>query len=154
MPVYKAPPFGVVTLDLKSLISGYEKVYETAKGSDKYHYGKLLAEHRGYLVALEAGRHFEIRYGKAHSVCVCGITIPGSNRGEEFPEFLETQGHLDENGEPIKEFYYLKFLAPMHYDVYLVCQGCHVLEKQKLISPDGNPQHNCEDLIATINYQI
>ena len=154
MPVYKSPPLGVFTLDLKSEISKYETVYKTAKGSDKYAYGKLLAEHRGYLVALEAGRHFEIRYGRPHSVCVCGITIPGSVRGEEFPEFLETAGHLDLDGKPIKEFYYLKFVAPQHYELYLVCQNCHVVEKQKLSTPDGNPKHNCDALVAAINFHI
>ena len=145
---------GVFTLDLKSEISKYENVYKTAKGSDKYVYGKLLAEHRGYLVALEAGRHFEILYGRAHSVCVCGITIPGSVRGDEFPGFLETAGHLDLDGKATKEFYYLKFVAPQHYQVYLVCQGCNVIEKQKLSFPDGNPKHNCDANIAAINFHI
>jgi hypothetical protein len=154
MPIFKAPPFGVFILDLKSEISEYEKVYKTAKGSQKYLYGTLLAENRGYLVALEAGRHFAIRFGKAHSVCVCGITIPSTSRGEDFPRFLETKGHLDANGKPINEFYYLKYLAPQHFNVYLVCQGCHAVEKQEFSFPDGNPKHNCEALIATINYQI
>lgn len=154
MPVFTAPPFGVFTLDLRKEISEYEEIYKTATGSKKYLYGKLLAENRGYLVALEAGSHFPVRFGKVHAVCLCGITIPSTHRGEKLPEFLHTKGHRDINGEPTSQFYYLEYLAPQHYHVQLVCQDCHVVEKQNIGHPDGKPKHDCERLIAQINYEI
>lgn len=153
---FTKPKYSQNVLGFREQIAQRETRYNSSNGWDRYLDGVLAARYRKYLIDLEHDIHRLVLFGRGYAICVCGLYVPRTSSKDEFPDFLETAGHLNSNQEPTKVFYFFKYLAPQYRVLHLVCQTCEVIEEvtpRETLAPKGPATHNCEERNSTIDFQ-